>query len=45
MLEKDRKQPSAVFTEIISLKWLWMIIVILIVAFVLYFSARRRING
>ena len=45
MLEKDRKQPSALFTEIISLKWLWLVIVILVIGFVLYFSARRKING
>jgi len=45
MLEKDRKRPSALFTEIIDLKWLWVAIVILVAAFVLYFSARRRING
>ena len=45
MLEKDRKQPSEVFKEIISLKWLWLIIVILVIIFVLYISARRKING
>jgi protein SCO1/2 len=45
MLEKDKKKPSALFTEIIDLKWLWLVIVILVVVFVLYFSARRKING
>ena len=45
MLEKDKKQPSALFTEIISLKWLWLIIVILVIIFALYLSARRKING
>ncbi len=45
MLEKDKKQPGALFTEIISLKWLWLIVVLLVVGFVLYFSNRRRING
>ena len=45
MLEKDRKQPSAVFTEIIGLKWLWLIIVITVIVFSVYMSARRKING
>lgn len=45
MLEKDKKQPNALFAEIISLKWLWLIVVLLVILFVIYFSYRRRVNG
>ena len=45
MLEKDRKQPSTLFTEIINLKWLWLIIVIIVIAFSVYMTGRRKING
>jgi protein SCO1/2 len=45
MLEKDKKKKSEVFSEIISLKWLWVLIVILVVFFVVYMSRRQKING
>jgi protein SCO1 len=45
MLEKDKKKPSLVFSEIISLKWLWLIIVILVGIFVSYLVKRQSING
>lgn len=45
MLEKDKKQPSAVLAEIVSLKWLWLVVLILVIAFVVYISNRRKING
>lgn len=45
MLEKNDKQKSTVFTEIIDLSWLWLIIVLMITFFVLYLRRRRKING
>ncbi|MDE3143260.1 MAG: SCO family protein [Bacteroidota bacterium] len=45
MLEKNKKKPSELFTEIINLKWLWLIIVVLVIIFAVYLSARRKING
>jgi protein SCO1/2 len=45
MLEKDKKKPSTVFTEIIGLSWLWLIIAVLVTGFVWYMSERRKING
>ena len=45
MLEKDRTKKSEVFTEIIGLKWLWLVIVILVAFFVVYMSKRQKING
>jgi len=45
MLEKDRKQKSTVFGQIIDLSWLWLIIVTLIIFFVVYMRGRRKING
>ena len=42
MLEKDRKAPSAVFTEIIGLKWLWLIILILVILFSVFISTRKK---
>jgi protein SCO1/2 len=45
MLEKDRTKKSALFTEIIGLKWLWIIIVIVVAAFVWYMTKRRKLNG
>jgi protein SCO1 len=44
MLEKDKKAPSTVFQEIISLSWLWLIVVFLIIIFVLYLRKRRQIT-
>lgn len=45
MLEKDKKQKSTLFREIIDLSWLWLVIVALVIFFVLYMRERRRING
>ena len=45
MLEKDKSKKSLVFSEIISLKWMWLIIVIIVAIFVAYMSRRRSING
>lgn len=45
MLEKDRKQKSEVFSQIIDLSWLWLIILLLVTFFVLYMRSRRKING
>jgi protein SCO1/2 len=45
MLEKDKKQKSEVFSQIIDLSWLWLIIVLLVTFFVLYMRSRRKING
>ncbi len=45
MLEKDKKQKSEVFSEILNLSWLWLIIVLLVIFFVLYMKGRRKING
>ena len=45
MLEKDEKQKSTVFQEIIDLSWLWLIVVTLIIFFVVYMRGRRKING
>lgn len=45
MLEKDSKQKSTVFQEIIDLSWLWLIVISLIIFFVVYMNGRRKING
>ncbi len=45
MLEKDVKQKSTVFREIIDLSWLWLIVVLMVTFFVLYMRNRRKING
>ncbi|MDB5209907.1 MAG: cytochrome oxidase biosis protein Sco1/SenC/PrrC, putative copper metallochaperone [Sediminibacterium sp.] len=45
MLEKDKKQKSAVFSEILDLSWLWLIIVVLVIFFMVYMKGRRKING
>lgn len=42
MLEKDGKQKAGVFTKIISLSWLWLIIVFLVIVFMLYLRQRRK---
>jgi protein SCO1/2 len=42
MVEKDRKAPNSVFTAIIDLSWLWLVIALIIGAFVIYFSDKRR---
>src|SRR6478735_8177723 len=44
MLEKDKTQKSAVFTEILSLGWLWLIIALAVTFFVFYMQKRRKIN-
>ena len=45
MLEKDRKQKSTVFQQIIDLSWLWLVVVTLVIFFVVYMRGRRKING
>jgi len=45
LLEKDKKQKSEVFSEILNLSWLWLIVVLLVIFFVLYMKGRRKING
>ena len=45
MLEKDKKQKSEVFSQIIDLSWLWLVIVLLVTFFVLYMRGRRKLNG
>ncbi len=45
MLEKDKKEKSTVFREIIDLSWLWLIVVSLVIFFVVYMRGRRKING
>ncbi len=45
MLEKDVKQKSTVFREIIDLSWLWLIIVLMVTFFVLYLRRKRKLNG
>lgn len=44
MLEKDKKAPSTFLQEMVSLSWLWLIIVFLVIAFVLYMSNRRKVT-
>ncbi len=45
MLEKDTKQKSTVFTEIVNLSWLWLLIILAVIFFMLYMNGRRKING
>ncbi|MBI2283126.1 MAG: SCO family protein [Bacteroidetes bacterium] len=45
MLEKDKNQKSAVFSQIIDLSWLWFIIIVLVIFFVTYMRSRRKLNG
>ncbi|MFP5042216.1 SCO family protein [Parasediminibacterium sp. JCM 36343] len=45
MLEKDKHAKSAVFAEIISLKWMWAIVITAVVFFVVYMLKRQKING
>lgn len=45
MLEKDRTKQSAVFTEIIDLKWIWAIVILAVIFFVAYMTRRRNANG
>ena len=45
MLEKDKKQKSEVFSQIIDLSWLWLVIILLVTFFVLYMRGRRKLNG
>jgi protein SCO1/2 len=45
MLEKDKKQKSAVFAQILDLSWLWLIIGVCVIFFVVYMRGRRKING
>ncbi len=45
MMEKDKTKKSEVFTEIMGLGWIWAIVLVLVVAFIIYFTKRRKING
>lgn len=45
MLEKDKKQKSTLFIEIVDLSWLWLLIVLAIIFFMVYLNGRRKING
>jgi protein SCO1/2 len=45
MLEKDKKQKSKVFRDIIDLSWLWLIIVLAVSFFMFYMRGRRKVNG
>jgi protein SCO1 len=42
MLEKDVKQRSTVFTQIIDLSWLWLIVGLLVIIFALYITKNRK---
>jgi len=42
MLEKDKNKPSTLFQQIISLSWLWLVIVLLVTGFVWYFSNSKK---
>jgi protein SCO1/2 len=44
MLEKDDKQPSTVFRQIIDLSWLWLVVVCLVVFFMLYLRNKRKVD-
>ncbi len=44
MLEKDNTKKGTFFQQIISLSWLWLIIVFIIIAFVLYIRRRRKVT-
>jgi protein SCO1/2 len=45
MLEKDKTKKSTLFIEIIDLKWLWAIIVVLVIVFVIFINQRKKQNG
>lgn len=45
MLEKDKTKKSELFAQIKSLTWLWVLIIILVIIFSIYISARRKVNG
>ena len=42
MLEKNKKKPSTVFTEIISLSWLWLLALLIITGFVWYLNKLKN---
>jgi len=42
MLEKDRQKPSTLFTEIISLSWLWLVILLCIAIFMWLLNKNRK---
>jgi protein SCO1/2 len=44
LLEKDRTKKSELFTKIISLSWLWLIIICLVLFFVVFMQSRQRID-
>ena len=42
MMEKDKKKPSTIFTEIISLSWLWLVIALIIALFMWLLNKGRN---
>jgi protein SCO1/2 len=44
MMEKDRKKPSTLFTEIISLTWLWLVIILCVAIFMFILNKFRSKN-
>lgn len=44
MLEKDRTKKSELFTQILSLSWLWLIIICLVIFFVVFMRSRQKID-
>lgn len=44
MVEKDKKAPSSVFREIVSLSWLWLLVGFLIIVFILFLISNKKKN-
>lgn len=42
MLEKDKTKKNPVFAEIAGLKWLWVIIILLVAAFIIVLTSKRK---
>lgn len=42
MLEKDKTKKSALFLEIIDLKWLWALVVVLVIVFVVVIAQNNK---
>jgi hypothetical protein len=42
MLEKDKKQKSQVFQDMVDLSWLWLVIAVLVSGFVYYLKNNRK---
>lgn len=41
MMEKDKKKPSTIFTEIIDLSWLWLVILLCVAVFMWLLNKNR----